>query len=121
MKHPVIWFEVIGDSSDKLHGFYGELFGWQLKTDKSPLKYGMFERKDEEAGIGGGIGQSANGYPKGARFYVATADLDKSVREAIALGGKQVMPPTDLPDGPSIAMIADPEGTVVGLVKQPAA
>lgn len=118
MKHPVVWFEVIGDSSDALQGFYGELFEWTLKKDDTPLQYGMIEPKEGERGIGGGVGQSANGFPKGTRFYVSTPDLEASVKRAVALGGKQIMPPTDLPDGPAIALIADPEGQVVGLVKE---
>jgi predicted enzyme related to lactoylglutathione lyase len=34
------------------------------------------------------------------------------------MGGATVMPPMDVPDGPTIAQLSDPEGNVIGLVKQ---
>jgi len=34
-----------------------------------------------------------------------------------SLGGKTVMPPTDVPGGPTIAMFTDPAGNVTGLLK----
>jgi predicted enzyme related to lactoylglutathione lyase len=33
------------------------------------------------------------------------------------LGGSTVMGPTEVPEGPTIAMFADPEGHLVGLLK----
>ena len=33
MKHPVVWFEVLGKDGPKLQRFYSELFGWQIKSD----------------------------------------------------------------------------------------
>ena len=50
-------------------------------------------------------------------FYVDTDDLQASLDKAEALGGKTVLEPMDIPDGPSIAMFADPQGNVVGLAK----
>jgi hypothetical protein len=32
------------------------------------------------------------------------------------IGGKTVLPPTDVPEGPSLALFSDPEGNVIGLV-----
>jgi predicted enzyme related to lactoylglutathione lyase len=50
-------------------------------------------------------------------FYVESDDLKASLDKAESLGGKRVMEPMDIPDGPAIAMFADPQGNVVGLVK----
>ena len=46
------------------------------------------------------------------------ADLEESLAKAEALGGKRVMERIDIPDRPSIAQAADPEGNVIGLVQQ---
>jgi predicted enzyme related to lactoylglutathione lyase len=45
-------------------------------------------------------------------------DLGDSVRLAAELGGRVVMEPFDVPGGPTIAFIEDPEGVPVALVQQ---
>jgi len=32
------------------------------------------------------------------------------------LGGKRLLPPAELPDGPTLAMFADPDGNITGLI-----
>ena len=50
--------------------------------------------------------------------YVQVLDLDETLRVAESMGGKTVMPPMDVPNGPTIAQLQDPEGNVIGLIKQ---
>ena len=50
-------------------------------------------------------------------FYVEVPDLEAALSKIEGLGGSTVMGPTDVPQGPSIALFADPEGHLVGLVK----
>lgn len=114
MANKVMWYEVLGKDSKKLRGFFSELFGWQYK-EAPGMDYGMTD--PEATGIGGGVGAS----PAGAgwtTFYVGVDDLEKTIRSAKALGGKELMPITKLPDT-TIAVIADPEGHPVGLVQHP--
>jgi predicted enzyme related to lactoylglutathione lyase len=44
-------------------------------------------------------------------FYVGVDDLQAKVDAAQALGAKTVMPPMDVPGGPSIAMFTHPTAT----------
>lgn len=67
-------------------------------------------------GIGGGIGQSPDGGAGHVTFYVASDDPQATLDEAVRRGGTVVMPVTELPMV-TIALIADPEGHVVGVVK----
>jgi predicted enzyme related to lactoylglutathione lyase len=46
------------------------------------------------------------------------ADLKESLAKAVALGGRRVMEPFDVPNGLTVAQIANPEGNVIGLVQQ---
>jgi predicted enzyme related to lactoylglutathione lyase len=115
MANEVGWFEVTGKDGKKLQDFYGGLFGWKIDAN-NPMNYGMTDAS--ETGIGGGIGPSQDG-SSNLTFYVSVADLQASLDKAEKLGGKTVMPPMDVPDGPTIAMFADPEGNVVGLMKTP--
>jgi predicted enzyme related to lactoylglutathione lyase len=113
MSHPVVHFEVAGRDLEKLQGFYGDLFGW--KTQSVPgMSYAMVEKEGE--GIGGGIGQAPDGGPGHVTFYVSVEDPQAVLDHAEKLGGKTIMPVTELPQV-TIALFADPEGHVIGLAK----
>jgi predicted enzyme related to lactoylglutathione lyase len=45
-------------------------------------------------------------------------DLAASLTLARELGAAVTVEPVDLPDGPTVAFITDPEGNPVGLVQQ---
>ena len=115
MANKVIWFEVVGKDGDKLKGFYAKLFGWQYK-DAPGMNYGMTD--PEATGIGGGVGASPAG-SGWTTFYVAVPDVEKALTQAKALGARELMPVTKLPDV-TIAVFADPEGHPVGLAHQAA-
>ncbi len=116
MRHPVMWFEVLGRDGGKLCEFYGNLFGWTFTGDQSA--YGMVS--DPKRGIPGGIGKSYPGTREWVTFYVETADVTASLAEAQRLGGKVVLPRTALP-GVTIGVFEDPEGHAIGLVEARAA
>jgi predicted enzyme related to lactoylglutathione lyase len=115
MGNAVIHFEVGGKDAAKLGTFYDDLFGWTTSIHE-PSGYGMVDTGADGKGIGGGISTPPDGKPM-VTFYVDVDDLAKALKKAEQLGGKTVMPPMDVPEGPSLAMFADPEGNVVGLVK----
>jgi predicted enzyme related to lactoylglutathione lyase len=115
MKHPVVWFEVLGKDGDKLQRFYSELFGWQIKVD-NPMGYGMVDT-GSKSGVPGGVGGTFEHFGPWVTFYVESADLAGSLEAAKKLGGKVVMPPKKFPAGPELALFSDPEGHVIGLVK----
>jgi predicted enzyme related to lactoylglutathione lyase len=50
-------------------------------------------------------------------FYVVVPDLEATLSKIESLRGSTVMGPMEVPDGPTIAMFADPEGHLVGLVE----
>ena len=49
-------------------------------------------------------------------FYVEVEDPAAALEKISALGGKTIQEPMDVPNGPTIALFADPEGHVVGLM-----
>jgi predicted enzyme related to lactoylglutathione lyase len=109
MGHPVVHFEISGKDLDKLNDFYAELFGWKTQKVPGDMPYSMVEKED------GGIGQAPDG--KGhVTFYVGTDDPQATLDKAEQLGGKTILPVTELPQV-TIALFADPEGHVVGLAK----
>jgi predicted enzyme related to lactoylglutathione lyase len=113
MSHAVVHFEVAGRDLAKLQSFYSDLFGW--KTQSIPeMNYAMVEKEGE--GIGGGIGQTPDGGPGHVTFYVSVEDPQAALDRAEELGGRTIMPVTELPQV-TIALFADPEGHVIGLAK----
>ena len=112
MANPVTWFEIIGKDRGKLQKFYGDLFGWKIDAN-NPMQYGIVAA--DAPGIAGGICQAMG--PPLVTFYVSAPDLAAALKKAERLGGKTVLEPHDVPNGPQIALFSDPDGNVVGLVK----
>ncbi len=106
---PVTWFEIGGKDGAKTQKWYSELFGWEVDAN-NPMSYGMVPAP--EGAIGGGI---YGGDTPAVRFYVDVADLNETLKKAGDLGGKTVQEPMDVPGGPTVAQLADPNGTVIGL------
>jgi len=115
MANPVVWFEVTGNKGAELRSFYGDLFDWKYDVMES-MDYGMVAA-DEGRGIPGGIGK---GQDQRVTFYVSTTDIAGSLKQAEGLGGKTLMPRTELPGGTVLGMFSDPEGNAVGLVEESA-
>ena len=115
MPHPVIWHEVLGKDAAALSKFYGDLFGWRVDPAPGDVEYYMLTAEGDMPT--GGVGPDPTGGGGLVTFYAQTDDLQASLDKAESLGGKTVMPPTEPMQGTSIALFADPEGHVVGLVK----
>lgn len=114
MAGKVSHFEVHGKDGKKSQAFYASLFGWNVDAN-NPMSYGMVAGTD--GGIGGGVTQSQDGKPM-VTFYVEVADLAAALKKAEGLGGKTVAPPMEVPGGPTFAMMSDPDGNVIGLMKE---
>ena len=116
MTRPVVFFQIQGKDPDRLRDFYREIFGWKI-DDPNAIGVSMIEH-----GIGGppeGIGGSIMaGAEARVLVFVQVLDPVETLAKAEALGGRRVMEPFDVPDGPTVAQMADPEGNVIGLVKQ---
>jgi uncharacterized protein len=118
MSHPVVWFEVNGKDAGKLQGFYRELFGWKIDAS-NPMKYGLVEAV-QGRGIPGGVGEVTDKpYPR-VLFYVSTTDIQGSLARAGELGGKTLMPRTELAGGTVIGLFSDVDGNPIGLVEEAA-
>lgn len=114
MSNPVVHFEVLGKDGEALSRFYGDTFEWQMQSVMPT--YTMVDTGGEGK-IAGGVGAAPDGSEGHVTFYIQVEDLQAALERVAANGGSTVAPPMDVPGGPSIALFADPEGHVVGLVK----
>jgi predicted enzyme related to lactoylglutathione lyase len=116
MSNPVVHFEVTGKDPAELAKFYGAAFDWQLQ-DVMNGAYWMVSTGDGD--VAGGVGGTPDGSDGQVTFYVQVDDPAAALARIGELGGRTITEPMDIPDGPTIAHFADPEGHVVGLVRMP--
>jgi uncharacterized protein len=109
---PVVHWEIEAKDAELLRSFYGALFNWKIGDgfimDIAPGIGGP------EPGPGGHIRQSER---SGVTLYVQVADLRGSLERSVGLGATVVAEPFDVPGGPTLAGITDPEGNPVMLVQ----
>jgi predicted enzyme related to lactoylglutathione lyase len=113
MSNPVSHFEVLGQDAGALQRFYGEAFGWEMQDAMD----GSYYMAHPGSGINGGVGRAPEGNGR-VTFYVEVDDPAAALERIVELGGRTVQEPLDVPGGPTIALFADPEDHVVGLVKR---
>jgi hypothetical protein len=111
MGNKIIHVEVVGKDGEKLQKFYSNVFGWSLDTN-NPGGYGML-RQDE---LTAGFGAASDGGAGHVTFYIGAEDPQGTLAKVEANGGRVIMPLTEVAPETTIALFADPEGHVVGLM-----
>jgi predicted enzyme related to lactoylglutathione lyase len=114
MSHPVVHWEIGAADLNALSEFYSKLFGWTV-TDADP-SYRLVDTG--EGGLPGGLMRAPEGAPPYATVYVRVDDLVSTLEQVFELGGVVVVPPTEINATMSFALFADPQGVVVGLLRQ---
>ena len=116
MGAPVAHFEISSKDPGRAAAFYGKLFDWTVSPGPAP-DYSMVDTGAGEDGVGGGIGATDGpDDPGGITIYVKVDNLTTYLDRAEELGGRTILPPTDLPeDYGAFALLADPDGNTIGL------
>jgi hypothetical protein len=117
MAAPVTHFEINARDGKRAQDFYSALFGWKVDANNE-MAYGLVDT-GVKMGINGGIGQTQQNTNPSVMFYVQVEDIQKYLDNAVALGGRVIVPLTDVPGMVTFAQFGDPEGNIVGLVKGP--
>lgn len=115
MGQPVVHFEIGSTRPAIARAFYEDLFGWSITTD-AMSGYGMIETGAAD-GIGGGLMPAGDDMPPYVAFYVAVPDLEAALRKAEDLGAKRLVEPTPVPGMGAFAMLTDPDGNPIGLLR----
>ena len=124
MAAPIVHVEVRGLDEPILRSFYERVFGWRRADELSVDGYSVAE-------VGSGpvtaaTGQVPDWHARECLFYIQVDDIDATLSEIEAAGGKAVMPKTVGPeDFPAkhirvFTQFTDPAGNIVGLVEKPA-
>lgn len=111
MSDPVVQWQIVAKDPEAVTAFYAGLFGWKVTTANA-LGY----REIETGGTPGGVWPSPPNGHNLVQLFVAVEDVERSVAEALRLGAKVLIPPTALPDGDTMAILADPAGLSFGVM-----
>lgn len=104
----VCWNELHSDETEAAKRFYGEVFGWDAKSQPMPGgEYTTFSRDGGEdfAGLAGLMGSPVPHW----LTYIAVDDCDATVAKATELGGTALAGPADIPGVGRFAVIQDSE------------
>ena len=111
---PVVHWEIEARDAGAQREFYAALFNWRIEDSDfiKPIAPGF---GGPEPGPAGHLRQSDR---SSITLYVQVRDLRESMAKAVELGGAVIAEPFDVPGGPTLAGITDPEGNAVMLVQQ---
>ncbi len=110
---PVVHWEIVARDPHRQAEFYRRLCNWDVGD--GPIMQIPAGLGGPEPGPGGHIRQ---GERAGVSLYVQVRDLRASLALAAELGGTIVNEPFDVPGGPTLAAVDDPEGVALVLVQQ---
>ena len=111
------WFELMTSDVDGAKKFYSNLFGWKTE-DMSMGEMDYTVVKMGEEGLGGMMHPppQSEGMPPSWGVYVTVDDIDATARKAEELGGKILVPPTDIPTVGRFSVLQDPQGAVISAI-----
>ena len=121
MKSAISWFEIPVTDFNRAKKFYTTVLGIGIKDHEMPepsMKYGIFDYKPEEEGIGGALFKSDDAKPSmdGSTVYLNGGDdLSLPLSRVERSGGQVLMPKTDIGENGFFALFADTEGNKVAL------
>ena len=117
--HPgkFVWFDLLTDDAPKAKAFYSAMFGWQFEPWPGFDRYSLIKSGGET--IGGILTLKPHAGEKISQWvgYVSVDDVDAAVGQFEAKGGKLYRGPLDIPGRGRAALVADPQGGFVALLR----
>ena len=114
------WCDMLTDDVEKARDFYASVVGWEtevMDVGKGPYTVfkaggrpaaGMMTKPPEAAAMGA---------PNGWTSYVTVDDVDACTAKVASAGGAVLNGPVDIPTVGRMAIIQDPTGGVIGIIK----
>ena len=115
MPHPIVHAEIRSTDPDATRAFFGDLLGWTYPGEGAFPGYTFVD-----TGVPDALYTAISPLQGGSdlvTFFVGVDDINAVVERAKGLGGRVVQEPQQVP-GVTFALIADPQGHVVGLAQQ---
>ncbi|HYE01790.1 MAG TPA: VOC family protein [Phycisphaerales bacterium] len=113
MPNPVVHFEIGCRDGAACQKFYAALFDWKFEA-YGPARMINTGAKEGIQGHLNSLGHEPHNY---CLVYVEVDDLGAYAKKAESLGGRTLVPPTEVPGMGTFSWLADPEGNIIGLWK----
>src|SRR3982751_260873 len=106
-----VWYDLKTPDPAGAQTFYTKVAGWGTQPWPD-LNYTMFTANGVP--IGGIVppGAASDTGPPSWLAYITVTDVDAAVKQGASLGGRTLMPGTDIPSVGRFAVLADPQGAV---------
>jgi len=125
MANNIGYFEIPADNIDRAKHFYHALLGWKIEPTRTlmdPLSAAALQYHDISTGLAQEGTLNMGGMYKRQmtetiKNFVLVEDIDKVLAKVEMLGGKILMPKTEINGVGPAAIIQDTEGNGIGLWK----
>ncbi len=111
------WNELATRDAVAAKKFYADLLGWQIEGSQAAgMEYNEIVVAGEHIG---GIYQmmpEQGDAPSHWMTYIAVDDVDAKAEQATQLGGKDCVPPTEIPTVGRLCVITDPTGASIAKI-----
>ena len=109
------WVDLMTSDTARSRDFYCALFGWTAE-EPAPEFGGYFNFQRDGVRVAGCMSsQNGSGAPDRWSVYLTTDDARRTVDAAAASGSQVHVPPMDVADLGTMAVVADPGGAGIGL------
>ena len=122
MKHHghIGWCDLMSDDVDKARDFYTGVLGWSTEVmDIGKGPYTVFKVGDQP--VAGLMAKPPEGAAAGAptawTSYVTVDDVDARTAKVADAGGLVLAGPMDIPTVGRMAIVQDPTGGVIGIIR----
>ena len=110
------WYELMTTDVPAAERFYSSVVGWTTRdSGMEGMNYTLAYAGETQAAGLMGVPEEAKGMPPVWFGYVFTDDIEKTVKEIAANGGKVHRQPQDIPGIGRFAVVADPHGATFSL------
>jgi predicted enzyme related to lactoylglutathione lyase len=109
------WTELNTRDTKAAEAFYTKMFGWTPKHSApgAPMEYTEFSVNGQPSiGMMPMVAEMPKEVPSYWMPYFQVADADASAAKVKALGGKVMVPPSDIPNTGRFAIVTDPQGAM---------
>lgn len=113
-----VWGELFADNVDAAKTFYGNVFGWQFTSHGTGTNVYTLVRVDGRPIAGIVHFAKPAAAERSARWLplMSVPDAGRAAEQAAAAGGKVLLPSKVLPGRGEVAVLADPEGALFGVI-----
>jgi uncharacterized protein len=117
-KNPtIVHFEIPADDVERARKFYSTLFGWKIEKPEGEMDYWMISTtgdNDVKSSLGGGMMKRKDPHQPNLN-YIGVPSIDEYSKKVNVLGGKVVIPKTEIPDYGFFAVCSDTENNAFAL------